>query len=432
MKLSRLAAQIKTSPILSIAAEINARRARGEELHNLTVGDFDSSIFPIPHGLTEAVVAAYRDYQTNYPGAAGQVEIRAAVAAMLNRTCGLDYAADDVIIAGGSRPLIYAVYRTIVDPNERVVYPVPSWNNEAYAAILGAQTVPVETTPENHFMPTAEALAPHLKDAVLLALCSPQNPTGTLFAEHNLKAICELVVAENRRRARKSPHKSPQKPLYVMFDQVYWALTFGADAFRHPLIVCPEIRDYAVFVDGLSKGFAATGVRVGWATGPRPLIMKMSSLIAHVGAWAPKPEQIATGVFLEDRRAVERHLTDFRERLAARLGRFHAGFMALKKKGYGVDAIAPQGGIYLSVKIELQGRAVAAGKGRDQGAEKPLDSDAAAQDFLLNEAKIGVLPFSWFGAKNCTDWFRLSVGTCRRAQIPDIMASLESALDKLA
>ena len=421
MKLSRLAAQIKTSPILAIAAEINARRARGEELYNLTVGDFDSSLFPLPDGLTEAVVAAYRDHQTNYPGAAGQPEIRAAVAALLNRTCGLDYAADDVIIASGSRPLIYAVYRTIVDPNERVVYPVPSWNNETYAAILGAQPAPVETAAENHFMPTAEALATHLKDAVLLALCSPQNPTGTLFAEHNLKAICELVVAENRRRSRA------QKPLYVMFDQVYWALTFGADAFRHPLAVCPQIRDYAIFVDGLSKGFAATGVRVGWATGPREIIMKMSSLIAHMGAWAPKPEQIATAVFLSDRYAVERHLVGFREQLAARLGAFHDGFMALKNKGHGVDAIAPQGGIYLSVKIELQGRKSAAGKGR----EKPLDG-AAAQDFLLNKAKIGVLPFSWFGAKNCPDWFRLSVGACRREQIPGILTGLEAALDRLA
>lgn len=429
MKLSRLAAQIKISPILAIAAEINARRARGEELHNLTVGDFDSSIFPIPDGLTEAVVAAYRDHQTNYPGVAGQPEIRGAVAALLNRACGLDYAADDVIIAGGSRPLIYAVYRTIVDPNERVVYPVPSWNNETYAAILGAQTAPVETAPENHFMPTAEGLAPHLKDAVLLALCSPQNPTGTLFAERNLKAICELVVAENRRRGRA------QKPLYVMFDQVYWALTFGAGVFRHPLAVCPPIRDYAVFVDGMSKGFAATGVRVGWATGPRPLIMKMSSLIAHMGAWAPKPEQIAAGVFLADRRAVERHLAGFREKLAARLGDFHAGFMALKKKGHGVDAIAPQGGIYLSVKIQLQGRTHhhldAAGNNVGKGREKPLDGAAAAQDFLLNEAKIGVLPFSWFGAKNCTDWFRLSVGTCRREQIPGILTDLEAALDRL-
>ena len=426
MKLSRLASRIKISPILAIAAELNARRARGESLYNLTVGDFDSSIFPVPDGLTEAVVAAYRAHQTNYPDAAGVPEIRGAVADFLNRTCGLDHKADEVIIAGGSRPLIYAVYHTIVDAGECVVYPVPSWNNEGYAAMAGARAVAVETTPENHFMPAAEALEPHLKDAVLLALCAPQNPTGTLFAKQNLKAICELVVAENRRREKEQSGESgrAQKSLYVMFDQVYRSLTFGADDFHHPLAVCPEIRDYGIFIDGLSKGFAATGVRVGWATGPQQIIMKMSSLIAHLGAWAPKPEQLAAAVFLSDRPAVESYLTDFRARLAARLGDFHAGFMALKNKGHEVDAIAPRAAIYLSVKIAIRGRRSAAGKS--------LDSADAVQAYLLNEAKIGILPFSWFGAGDHPDWFRLSVGTCRREEIPEIMKNLEAALDKLA
>ena len=417
MKLSRLAEGIRTSPILEIAAEINARKQRGETLHNLTVGDFDSAIFPIPDELTEAIIAAYRDHQTNYPGATGLPEIRRAAAGMLNRLCGLDYAADDVIIASGSRPLIYSIYRTTVDPGERVVYPVPSWNNESYAAMVGAESVPVETTPENHFMPAAEALAPHLKGAALLALCAPQNPTGTLFTEQNLKAVCELVVDENRRRGAR------EKPLYVMFDQVYWALTFGRDAFRHPLTVCPGIGDYAIFVDGLSKAFAATGVRVGWATGPRPVLAKMSSLIAHLGAWAPRPEQVAAGVFLADHRAVDRHLDGFRHQLAARLDDFHSGFMALKNNGHRIDALVPQAALYLSLKIDIQG---------DRIGDKRLDSDSAVRDYLLNEAKIGILPFSWFGAKNYDNWFRLSVGTCRREEIPAIMASLESALDKLS
>lgn len=418
MKLSRLAEQTETSPILNIAAEINARKQRGETLYNLTVGDFDASIFPIPEALTEAVIAAYRGYHTNYPGAVGLPQIRRGVADYLNRLCGLDYAPDDVIIASGSRPVIYALYRTVVDAGERVVYPVPSWNNESYSQLLGAAGVPVEAAPDNRFMPTAEALAPHLKDAALLALCSPQNPTGTLFSEDNLRAVCEMVVAENRRRGAQA------KPLYVLFDQVYWALTWEADAFRHPLTVCPPIRDYAVFVDGLSKAFAGTGVRVGWATGPRPVIAKMSSIIAHMGAWAPRPEQVATGAFLSDPDAVDRHLAAFRRRLAARLDGFYDGFMALKDKGHAVDAIAPRAAIYLSVKIDILGRRDARGR--------ILDSDSAVQEYILGEAKIGILPFSWFGAKNYANWFRLSVGTCRREDIPVIMASLEAALDKLS
>ena len=413
MKLSRLAAHISTSPILTIAAEINARKQRGEVVHNLTVGDFDPSIFPIPESLSEAVVAAYRDHQTNYPGAAGLATVRQGAAAFVNRLCGLDHEADDVIVASGSRPIIYATYRALLDPGDLVVYPVPSWNNESYAALVGASTAPVETTPENHFMPTAEALAPHLQDAALLALCAPQNPTGTLFTEEGLQAVCELVLEENRRRGRR------EKPLYVMFDQVYWALTFERAAFIHPLAVCPEIRDYAVFVDGMSKAFAATGIRVGWATGPRRIIGKMASLIAHLGAWAPRPEQVATGIFLSDEQAVAHYLADFRARLADRLDAFHAGFMALKDQGHGVDAIAPQAGIYLSVKIDVPARMLQ--------QERPHDGHAA-QYYLLNRAKVGLLPFSWFGATTRDDWFRLSVGACRREDVAEILAYLESAL----
>ncbi len=417
MKLSRLAEQTETSPILLIAEKINARKQRGETVYNLTVGDFDPSIFPIPEGLTNAVIDAYRRHQTNYPGATGLPHIREQVARMLNQFFALDYKADDVIIASGARPIIYSLYRTVVDPGDKVVYPVPSWNNESYAALLGAKAVPVETALENSFMPTADMIAPQLADATLLALCSPQNPTGTVFDEASLTAICELVVSENRRRGAN------QKPLYVMFDQVYWALTFG-NAFRHPLTVCPGIRKYAIFVDGLSKSFAGTGVRVGWATGPRAVIGKMSTIIAHIGAWAPRPEQTAVGVFLADEHAVEQHLIRFRERLEARLHEFYAGFMALKASGHAVDAIAPQAAIYLSVRIDLHGRKTPNGQ--------CLDDENAVQKYLLDDAGIGVLPFSWFGAKNHKYWFRLSVGTCRREHIPAILAAFEVALNNLS
>ncbi|MGR3913766.1 MAG: aminotransferase class I/II-fold pyridoxal phosphate-dependent enzyme [Gammaproteobacteria bacterium] len=414
MKFSRIAEAIRTSRILEVAAEINARNARGEGIDNLTIGDFDPEIFPIPHALAAAVADAYRGRQTNYPGAAGMPHLRGAVAAMLRRQCAVELHADDILIAAGARPLIYALYRSVLDAGECVVTPAPSWNNAAYAGLAGARVVEIECGADNCFMPRAEQLAPHLGEAALLALCSPQNPTGTLFAEDNLRAICELVVAENRRRG------SGRKPLYVLFDQIYWALTFGG-AFRHPLALCPQIGEYAVFVDGMSKAYAATGLRVGWASGARALLAKMSSFIAHMGAWAPRPEQVAAGVFLEETRAGEEYLERFRARLSARLSAFHAGLLAIKARGHDIDAIAPQAAIYLSVKIAMPG----------DSKRAPRDDDAV-REHLLNEAKIGILPFSWFGARAAAGWFRLSVGACRRARIPEILARLENALDNAA
>jgi len=418
MKLSALANQIQTSPILTIAAALNARKADGETIYNLTVGDFDAGIFPIPEELTEATLQAYRNHQTNYPGAYGLPEIRQSVAALLNRTCGLEYTAEDVIIACGSRPFIYSFYRAVVDPGDKVVFPAPSWNNEHYAAMLNAESVVVETRSENNFMPSASELAPHLDDAVLLALCSPQNPTGTIFTDQGLEEICELVLEINSKRS------SEEKPLYVMFDQVYSMLTFGDKRFSHPLKVCPQIRDYAVFVDGMSKAFAGTGIRVGWGTGAPHIIEKMVSIIAHVGAWAPKPDQVAVGQFLAMDDAVDRYLNAFRQKLSDRLDAFYDVFMSLKQKGHDVDAIAPQAAIYLSVKIDILG------KRTEQGAVLSTEEDV--HNYLMNEGKIGVLPFSWFGAPSFGNWFRISVGTCELEQIPQMMQCLEAALDKLS
>jgi aspartate aminotransferase len=324
---------------------------------------------------------------------------------------------NEVQVASGSRPLIYSFYKTIVDPGDKVIYPVPSWNNDYYTEMHSAEAVIVETSPETNFFPTAESLRPVIKDAVLLSLCSPQNPTGTILDKQQLLDICNLVVEENKRRS------SDEKPLYVMFDQVYWLLTFGDSNFYHPLAVCPEIKPYAVFIDGISKSLAGTGVRVGWATGPESIMAKMRAFIAHIGAWAPKPEQIATGLFLAEKDSVGEFLTKFRAQLQGSLDCFYQGFKALKEKGYEVDAIAPQAAIYLSIKLNLKNKKTEDGR--------VLKTDEDVHQYLLNEVGLGVLPFSWFGADTHADWYRISVGTCTEQQATEIIYLLESSLQKL-
>ena len=253
MKLSSAAQSITTSPILTIAAEINAKINQGEKIYNLTVGDFNSQIYPIPERLTELTIDAYRRHETNYPGAYGVDLLRHSIIELLKDYCKIDVTMSEVQVASGSRPLIYSFFKTIVDPGDKVIFPVPSWNNDYYTELHNAQPVIIETSPESNFFPTADSLRPHINDAVLLSLCSPQNPTGTILDKQQLRDICELVVAENKRRP------ADQKPLYVMFDQVYWLLTFGDSQFFHPLEICPDIKPYAVFIDGISKSFENVG-----------------------------------------------------------------------------------------------------------------------------------------------------------------------------
>ena len=417
MRLSKLARGIETSPIITLAAEINEKIQRGETFYNLTIGDFNPEIFPIPIELKEEIIAAYNAGQTNYPGAVGLPNLRQAVSEFLAEYGELDYAPDTILIASGGRPLIYAAYQTVVDPGDRVIFPVPSWNNDYYTHLSNAQPVVLETRAENYFMPTAADIEPHLKGASLLALCSPLNPTGTVLTRSGLAEICDLVLEENRRRGAN------QKPLYILFDQIYWLLTYGATRHISPVNVRPEMQEYTIFMDGMSKAFAGTGLRVGWGFAPKDILAKMRTIIAHMGAWAPRAEQMATGNYLSQTNKAETFLQHFRNQLQQRLFGFYKGFQALKQKGYKVDVIEPQAAMYLTVQLDLVGTRTADGK--------VLENNQAVHRYILDEAKVGLIPFSYFGASEESSWYRLSVGTCRLEEVELVMSNLEEALSKL-
>ena len=124
-----------------------------------------------------------------------------------------------------------------------------------YTHLTNAQHCVINCFPENNFMPTAAQLKPHLKGATLLALCSPLNPTGTMFTQQQLEEICDIVIEENKSR------KADEKPLYIMYDQIYSLLTFDKDHVN-PVSLRPELKDYTIYIDGISKCLASTGVRV--------------------------------------------------------------------------------------------------------------------------------------------------------------------------
>ena len=417
MKVSQKAANLVGSEIIKLASEINERKKRGEPIFNLTIGDFDPSLFEIPAELKSEIIRAYKNNLTNYPAANGIPELRTAVAGFISKREKLEYSPDEFLISGGARPLIYAAYQAIVDPGDKVLFPVPSWNNNHYCHLTSAQKISFETLPENDFMPTAEEIAPLLKGVTLLALCSPLNPTGTVFSRQGLKEICELVIAENKRRA------PDEKPLYLLYDQIYWTLTYGETEHFNPVSIQPEMREYTLFIDGISKAFAATGLRVGWAFGPALVIAKMKSLLSHIGAWAPKAEQVATGNFLQMDEKVESYLTDIREKLFARLDGFYKGLLSLKEKGLAVDAIPPKAAIYLTVSFDLVGTITPGGE--------TLKTNRDVHQYLLEEAKLAIVPFYAFGASEESAWYRLSVGTAKLEEIPAIIEGLDKALSQL-
>jgi aspartate aminotransferase len=165
-------------------------------------------------------------------------------------------------------------------------------------------------------------------------------------------------------------------------------------------------------------------VRVGWSMGPKFIIDKMKAILTHVGAWAPKAEQMATAKYLSNLAGYDTFLIEQKQKIDTRLQGFYKGFQELKKAGYKVDAIAPQAAIYLTVQFSLHGQKTADGK--------TLTTTADITKYLLDEAKLAIVPFSAFGASPNSSWYRLSVGTCKVEDVNAAIASLKNALSRLS
>jgi aspartate aminotransferase len=227
-----------------------------------------------------------------------------------------------------------------------------------------------------------------------------------------------MILEENESR------KEGEKKLILMYDQMYWHLTYGNIRHYNPVSLRPAMRDCTVYIDAISKVFSATGVRVGWAFGPSIIIDKMKAILSHIGAWAPMAEQKATAAFLPQREKIDEFLGKFKTEVEYRLKEIYAGFMDLKKEGFKVDAIPPQAAIYLTIRIDLVGKKTRQGN--------CLINQNDVTSYILDEAKLAVVPFSSFGASKDSSWYRLSVGTCRKEEIQEMLKKLREAMQLLS
>jgi aspartate aminotransferase len=403
------------SEILKVAAEIRAVRETGVDVCDLTVGDFGPKQFRIPAALRAGIEAALERGETNYPPSAGMPVLRASVRALYADRLGVDYPVSSVLITSGSRPGIYGTYLTLVDPGDRVVYSVPSWNNNHYCHLVGGRDVVVACDASTNFLPTRAMLESAVRGARMLVLNSPLNPTGTMFSEEQLAGICDLVVEENARR-------QGERPLYLLYDQVYWTLTLGSERHVHPVALNAAMAPYTIYVDGISKAFAATGVRVGWVAGPADVMARMSDVLTHIGTWAPRAGQVATAALLADRDATDAANREIVSGLRERTGALAKGLAAMRADGLPVDVIEPQGAIYVCARFALTGR-----RGADGTV---LSTNEDVRRYLLQRAALGVVAFQAFGLREESGWFRLSAGAVSVAEIEAVMPRVRVAIEE--
>jgi len=409
-KLSRIGNNIVGSEIIKISQQIK-EISKTKPVINLTIGDFNSELWPIPLKLKQHIEQSYEDGLTNYPNSQGELNLRESVSKHIKQQFDVDYSPEEILIGGGVRPLIYTVYKSTTNPNESVIYPVPSWNNSHYCFLHSIEKTEIECLPENSFFPTVRDIEVRIGDNTsLVCICSPQNPTGRVIDPEVLKGICELVVNENKVRAGQVG----SRPLYLFFDQIYSDITQDGK-FVHPIKLCPEIRPYLICADGISKSLNATGIRVGWLFGPKDIIGKMTEVLSHIGAWAPKPEQHGLDKYIrEDYADYQFHITNVKLDYELITLKICNKFEELKEKGFNVDCQRPEGGIYISVYLDYV---------------KSFGSTEEYISFLINECGLGIVPFEYFGSKQ-KGWFRISIGNISDSNLDDVIETIENSVVK--
>ena len=405
-KLSHVGNNIVGSEIIKISQQIK-EISKTKKVLNLTIGDFDSTINPIPEKLKDYIIESYNENMTNYPLSPGQLNLRQSVSEYLKKRQGVDYSEDQILIGAGVRPLIYTVYKSTTNPGDEVIYPVPSWNNNHYSFLHGAVKREIECKPENSFFPTVKDIDVTINDKTsLICICSPQNPTGRVIDPETLKGICDLIVNENRIRE----NQVGSRPLYLFFDQIYSDLSIDG-SFVHPLLLCPEIKPYLICVDGISKSLCATGIRVGWVFGPKDIISKMTEVFSHIGAWAPKPEQNAVAKYLNDYEEMTNFVSMKTKQYSEISTKICNKIDELKQKGFRIDCQRPEGGIYISIYL---------------GESLSFPNMESYTKFLIDRCGVGLVPFEYFGSKGNKGWFRMSIGGVNPNNVDEILLSLDT------
>jgi aspartate aminotransferase len=408
---------LQESGILKITRGVRAMIARGETVVNLTVGDFDPRYFPIPKKLSQAIQNAIARGETNYPNPEGILVLRQAISDYVFRTSGVRYPLDSIIVCSGGRPVLYGAYRAVVNPGDKVLFSVPSWQNDAYSGLTGAESIVVEASAETGFQPTVDQLRPHLGEAAMLCICSPGNPAGTVMTREQLKDILDAVVAENKTREAEG-----RRPLFILHDQMYGSLVSKGQEHVYPAAIVPECARWLISLDGVSKAYAGTGLRLGWMLVAPAIGSRIRDLLSHAGAWAPRAEQVGVAEFLQDEEAIAEFRKEMDARLADRLQALHRGFDDLKKAGYPVDSINPQGAIYFSAQFRLHGKSAGG---------KIIETDDDIRVLLLEKAGAAVVPFQAFGVQENTGWCRLSVGAVSMDEIEGLFPRIRAFLDEV-
>ena len=380
MELARRLAPIKPSATLALNAKAKALAAQGVDVVGFAAGEPD---FDTPEYIKDAAIAAIREGFTKYTATAGIPELRAAICQKLQQDNGLTYAPEQVLVSTGAKHALYNIFQALLNDGDEVVIFAPYWvSYPEMVQLAGGVPVIVQTREENGYAPDPAELKRALTAKTrAVILNSPSNPTGAVLSDDALRAVADAV----------RPHAN----CMLVTDDIYERLLYTGTPFHNILNVAPELYPRTVVVNGMSKAFAMTGWRLGYAAGPKALIAGMQTIQDQSTSNACSITQKAGFAALNGPRApVEQMVTEFK----ARRDLFVSGLNAIP----GVKCQMPDGAFYVFPSIRaLLERSYKGG---------PLAGSIAFSEILLNDFKVAAVPGAPFGAEG---HLRMSFATSR-------------------
>ena len=370
--LSKKSMGISPSPTLAIDAKFKAMKASGEDVVGFGCGEPD---FDTPQNIKDAAIKAINEGFTKYTPASGTLELREAVAKKFKDENNLDYKATDIVISNGAKHSLVNAFMAILNPGDEVIVPAPFWvSYPEMIKLADGEPVIIKTTEANDFKASVEDFKKALTSKTkAIVLNSPSNPTGMVYTEEELRKIADFAVENN---------------LYVISDEIYEHLIYEG---KHVSIASfnEKIKELTIVINGVSKTYAMTGWRIGFAAAESKIAKIMANVQSHASS---NPNSIAQAATVEalngPKEEVEKMRLEF-----------------MKRRDYMVDTInsidgvsckKPQGAFYIMMNIsDLIGKTYYG---------KVINNSDDFAEMFLEISKVAVVPGSGFGADNYVRW----------------------------
>jgi len=396
VNISKRVQSIKPSPTLAIDAKAKALKEQGVDIINFGVGEPD---FDTPQSIKNAAINAINSGFTKYCPVPGTLEIKNAIIEKLKRDNDLVYTPEQIIVSSGAKHSLYNLFQSIIDDGDEVIVPAPYWvSYPDMIALAGGKPVIVQTTDKTNFKATPETIEKVLtKKTKAIVINSPSNPTGVTYSQGELKTIADVCVK----------HK-----IFIISDDIYEKLVYDNFKFISIAQVSPQAKELTIVINGVSKAYAMTGWRIGYTAGPKDIISAMSKIQSQSTSNACSISiKAAVEALNGSQECVENMRKEFEKRrdyIVTRLNSIH-----------GITCRKPEGAFYVFPNIkELLGKTF---------DSKTINTDLEFADYLINYAKIAVVPGTAFGAEG---YIRLSYATSIE-NIKSGMDRLETALKKV-